>query len=94
MHATQGILHDCRCNEQFMINEHCAPQERGFSAHEAYGLSKLAMMIMTKEMAERIPAPPTVNCLDPGTVNTKMLIAGVALKLIYVRLRPLHSQCH
>ena len=52
-------------------------QEKGFSQHNAYSLSKLAMMMLTVEQAERLSGrPPTVNCLDPGTVNTKMLIAG------------------
>ena len=51
-------------------------QERGFDEHDAYGLSKLAVMMITREVAERVQPPPTVNCLDPGTVNTKMLIAG------------------
>jgi NAD(P)-dependent dehydrogenase (short-subunit alcohol dehydrogenase family) len=51
-------------------------QEKGFDPHDAYGLSKLAVMMITREMAERVQPPPTVNCLDPGTVNTKMLIAG------------------
>lgn len=52
-------------------------QEKGFSQHNAYSVSKLAMMMITAEQAERLgQGPPTVNCLDPGTVNTKMLIAG------------------
>ncbi|KAK9917710.1 hypothetical protein WJX75_007423 [Coccomyxa subellipsoidea] len=51
-------------------------QEKGFSSHNAYSLSKLAMMMFNAELAARVPAPPTANCLDPGTVNTKMLIQG------------------
>ncbi|CAL5223777.1 g6342 [Coccomyxa viridis] len=52
-------------------------QEKGFDQHNAYSLSKLAMMMITAEQAERLgQKKPTVNCLDPGTVNTKMLIAG------------------
>lgn len=33
-------------------------------------------MMFNAELAARVPAPPTANCLDPGTVNTKMLIQG------------------
>lgn len=50
---------------------------RGFSNYGAYSLSKLAVMLFTAELAARVGAgPPTVNTLDPGTVNTKMLYAG------------------
>lgn len=52
-------------------------QERGYSAHHAYSLSKLAMQMYTLQLAERLRARGiTVNTLDPGTVNTKMLLAG------------------
>lgn len=53
-------------------------QEKGFSSHSSYSLSKLAAMMFTYELAAIMkPRGVTVNCLDPGTVNTKMLIAGV-----------------
>lgn len=66
-----------------------ARQERGYSAHAAYSLSKLAEQLFTIELARRLQAagsPVTCNCLDPGTVNTKMLLAGwgpcgIALKV-------------
>ncbi|KAL3130781.1 hypothetical protein ABBQ38_000124 [Trebouxia sp. C0009 RCD-2024] len=52
-------------------------QEKGFSSHDSYSLSKLASMMFTFDLAEIMkPKGVTVNCLDPGTVNTKMLIAG------------------
>ncbi|PSC75037.1 short chain dehydrogenase reductase family isoform A [Micractinium conductrix] len=54
-------------------------QERGYSAHGAYSLSKLADILFTYEVADRLKtagSPVTCNCLDPGTVNTKMLLAG------------------
>lgn len=53
-------------------------QEKRFSDHGAYSLSKIAMQAFTKELAERKSSSqgPTVNCLDPGTVNTKMLNLG------------------
>ena len=51
--------------------------ERSYSSHSTYSLSKLAMMLFTTELAKRLgPGPPTVNTLDPGTVNTKMLVKG------------------
>mmetsp|Transcript_12103 Transcript_12103/g.34020 ORF Transcript_12103/g.34020 Transcript_12103/m.34020 type:complete len:322 (-) Transcript_12103:80-1045(-) len=52
-------------------------QEKGFSSHNAYSLSKLLNIIFTFELAKRMKDRPfTVNTLDPGTVNTKMLLAG------------------
>lgn len=52
-------------------------QEKGFSSHDSYSLSKLAMQLFTKELAGRLGnRSVTANCLDPGTVNTKMLYAG------------------
>ena len=35
------------------------------------------MMLFTAELAARkSQGPPSITCLDPGTVNTKMLIQG------------------
>jgi NAD(P)-dependent dehydrogenase (short-subunit alcohol dehydrogenase family) len=54
-------------------------QEKGYSAHNAYSLSKLADIMFSIELAERLAragSPITSNTLDPGTVNTKMLFAG------------------
>ncbi|KAK9815792.1 hypothetical protein WJX72_009527 [[Myrmecia] bisecta] len=54
-------------------------QEQGFSSHNAYSLSKLATMLFTAELANQLKQANkniTVNCLDPGTVNTKMLYTG------------------
>lgn len=52
-------------------------QEKGFSSHNAYSLSKLASQFFTRELADRVRSMGlTANCLDPGTVNSKMLIAG------------------
>jgi NAD(P)-dependent dehydrogenase (short-subunit alcohol dehydrogenase family) len=54
-------------------------QEKGYSAHNAYSLSKLADIMFSNELAERLAkagSPITSNSLDPGTVNTKMLYAG------------------
>jgi NAD(P)-dependent dehydrogenase (short-subunit alcohol dehydrogenase family) len=45
--------------------------------------------MFTCDLAERMkPKGVTVNCLDPGTVNTKMLIAGQP----YQRYHAIHSE--
>ena len=55
---------------------------RSFSAHGTYSDSKLLDAMLTMELAERLQDAGigtdqiTCNCLDPGTVNTKMLLAG------------------
>jgi NAD(P)-dependent dehydrogenase (short-subunit alcohol dehydrogenase family) len=51
--------------------------ESTFRGHKAYGDSKLCNIMQTIEQARVIPQEAaTVNCLDPGTVNTKMLLQG------------------
>ena len=53
--------------------------QRLYSAHGAYSESKLLVAMLTMEMAHRLDkltSIVTCNCLDPGTVNTKMLIDG------------------
>lgn len=49
-----------------------------FSGHREYSNSKLFNIMQTLEQAARLHGmtDATVNCLDPGTVNTKMLFAG------------------
>lgn len=55
---------------------------RPYSAHGAYSESKLLDAMLTFEMDDRLRSAGigldliTCNCLDPGTVNTKMLLAG------------------
>lgn len=45
--------------------------------HKAYEQSKLCDIMFTIDMAERFRKDGiTVNCLDPGTVNTQMLLKG------------------
>lgn len=58
-------------------------QQKGYSAHSAYSNSKLCNIMFNQELNERLfkksgalDNKPTVNCLDPGTVNTKMLLDG------------------
>ena len=47
-----------------------------YDAHASYALSKLSDAILAMELSERMQGIATVNSLDPGTVNTKMLLAG------------------
>jgi NAD(P)-dependent dehydrogenase (short-subunit alcohol dehydrogenase family) len=55
---------------------------RPYSAHAAYSESKLLDAALCVEMAAQFqqaslgPDRITCNCLDPGTVNTKMLLSG------------------
>ncbi|KAF8061107.1 RDH14 [Scenedesmus sp. PABB004] len=54
-------------------------QERGYSAHGAYSASKLCNIIFARRLAALLcdaGRAATSNALDPGTVNTKMLLAG------------------
>jgi NAD(P)-dependent dehydrogenase (short-subunit alcohol dehydrogenase family) len=47
--------------------------------HAAYGNSKLALNMTSYSLAENLKATGssvTVNCIDPGTVSTKLLHAG------------------
>lgn len=59
-----------------------AYSKRPYSAHAAYSESKLLDAMLTMEFAKRLRQAGfdtdriTCNCLDPGTVNTKMLFAG------------------
>ena len=59
-----------------------AYEKRRYSAHSAYSESKLLDAMLTMEFSQRLvdqglaPSTITCNCLDPGTVNTKMLLAG------------------
>lgn len=51
--------------------------ERDYDALRAYDMSKLAMTLLTYELADRLRGSGvTVVCLDPGDVDTKLLAAG------------------
>lgn len=67
-------------------------QEAGYErmGHAAYGISKLAVNMWSYCLADSLQkagSKRTVNCVDPGTVSTKLLYAGwgeishVALKV-------------
>ena len=53
-------------------------EQGGWSSHKSYSQSKLLMAAFSFELAQRITAEKDtlVLCCDPGTVNTKMLLAG------------------
>lgn len=54
--------------------------ERGYSGYEAYAASKLANVLFTVELADRLRGTGvTVNCLHPGVVATKLLRAGFSI---------------
>ena len=53
---------------------------RGFQGYAAYAQSKLANILFTFELAERLPAAQiTANCLHPGVVSTKLLVEGFGM---------------
>ena len=49
-----------------------------WSEHRAYSLSKLCCAMIAMELNARYGDPPSlcIHTMDPGTVNTKMLLAG------------------
>jgi NAD(P)-dependent dehydrogenase (short-subunit alcohol dehydrogenase family) len=59
--------------------------QQGYSNHAAYSLSKLLMAMYSAELAARLGGEdlPVVSC-DPGTVSTKMLVAGACVRACVV----------
>jgi NAD(P)-dependent dehydrogenase (short-subunit alcohol dehydrogenase family) len=54
--------------------------ERFYDGFSAYALSKLANVLFTMELAERLrDTAITVNCLHPGVVTTRLLTEGFGL---------------
>ncbi len=50
--------------------------ERGYGAIRAYARSKLAVLMISLELAERLSGRVAVNALHPGIVNTRILALG------------------
>jgi NAD(P)-dependent dehydrogenase (short-subunit alcohol dehydrogenase family) len=51
--------------------------ENGYDGYSAYALSKLALILFTYRLAEKLRGTGvTANCLHPGVINTKLLRAG------------------
>jgi NAD(P)-dependent dehydrogenase (short-subunit alcohol dehydrogenase family) len=54
--------------------------ERAFDSYGAYAQSKLANVLFTYELAEQLAgASVDVNCLHPGVIGTKLLMAGFGI---------------
>lgn len=54
--------------------------ESGYESYAAYAQSKLANILFTYELAERLsPDEVTVNCLHPGVIGTKLLRDGFGI---------------
>jgi NAD(P)-dependent dehydrogenase (short-subunit alcohol dehydrogenase family) len=54
--------------------------ERHFDGYGAYANSKLANVLFTVELAERLEGSGvTANCLHPGVIGTKLLRAGFSM---------------
>jgi NAD(P)-dependent dehydrogenase (short-subunit alcohol dehydrogenase family) len=64
--------------------------ERGrYNMLAAYGRSKLANILFTKELARRLPPRPvTVNCLHPGVVATEIGNKGGVASVVWSLLKP------
>jgi len=65
-------------------------EEKGYQAQLAYGRSKLANILFTRELARRLEGSgPVANCMHPGVVATRFGQEGGALtRLSYKLLRP------
>ncbi len=48
-------------------------ERRRYSPHAAYGQSKLANILFTRELARRIAPSLTANALHPGVISTRLL---------------------
>lgn len=67
-------------------------RQSAFSFMEAYGQSKLANLLFTLELSERLKGTRvTANCLDPGTVSTNIGVNrqnGLWAKWLHALMRP------
>jgi NAD(P)-dependent dehydrogenase (short-subunit alcohol dehydrogenase family) len=53
---------------------------RGFDPYAAYARSKLALTLLTVELARRVGERPLLVSLHPGVVSTKLLTAGFGMQ--------------
>lgn len=75
----EKIVNVASISAAYSIDLNNTQHEIGYSAHGAYSLSKLANIVFSNALASRLAASGssiTSNALDPGTVNTKMLLEG------------------
>ncbi len=61
--------------------------EKGYNAIKSYGQSKLAQILFTRELADRLAGSGvTVNCVHPGAVRTHLGdeggLVGIGIKLL------------
>jgi NAD(P)-dependent dehydrogenase (short-subunit alcohol dehydrogenase family) len=62
---------------------------RSYSGFRAYGQSKLANVLFTKELARRRPPRPvSANCLHPGVVATRIANRGGIESLAWSLMKP------
>jgi NAD(P)-dependent dehydrogenase (short-subunit alcohol dehydrogenase family) len=65
---------------------------RSYSMLGAYGRSKLANILFTKELARRLPPRPvTANCLHPGVIATRIGNKGGIEGLVWSAIKPFIS---
>ncbi len=65
--------------------------EQSFKTFREYGRSKLANILFTRSLAERLQGQPiTVNCLHPGAVSTSLGAQnkGLAARILPLLLKP------
>jgi NAD(P)-dependent dehydrogenase (short-subunit alcohol dehydrogenase family) len=63
---------------------------RHYSMFGAYGQSKLANILFTKELARRLPPRPvSANCLHPGVVATRIGNKGGVAGFVWSMMKPL-----
>lgn len=76
--VSDRIVNVASLSASYSIDFSNLQQEKGYSAHAAYSNSKLCNIVFNHELAGRLQglSSATINCLDPGTVNTKMLLEG------------------
>ena len=66
--------------------------ERGYNAIKSYGQSKLAQILFTRELAERLAGSKvTVNCVHPGAVRTHLGDEGGIVGMGIKMLRPFYQ---
>jgi NAD(P)-dependent dehydrogenase (short-subunit alcohol dehydrogenase family) len=53
---------------------------RGFVPYSAYSRSKLALTVLTVELARRVGERPLLVSLHPGVVSTKLLTEGLSMQ--------------
>lgn len=89
---TMSLLHQPGCRLRRIVNVSSIAHNRGrielddltmrkrrFDAYGMYAASKLANVLFTVELAERLRGRVSVNALHPGVVSTKLLTEGFGM---------------